>query len=130
MKEAVPSLVMKIYPCRRLLLPITSMNMPESCPHHGFVHLVLHNCTYLHTIILLTDTVKSFSHCWSNKFCHSLNESFSVPISRSWLKISVKSGGGGQEKCISFPVHGCVNPRANAWRQGLSSPESDKESWR
>jgi len=42
---------------------------------------------------------------------------FSVPISQRWFKISVKSGGGGHEKCISFPVHRCVNLQNNGKKQ-------------
>lgn len=80
---------------------------------------------------------------------------FSVPISRSWFKTSAKSGGGGREKCILSSVCGCVNlriqsnnlkanhiikcevndrdsfimyPRAKAWRQGLSNPDTNFKS--
>lgn len=79
---------------------------------------------------------------------------FAVPISRSWLRISAKSAGGGHAKYMFSVVCGCLNlqkngkinysvticranianyffssnPRAKAWRQGLSNPETSCKS--
>jgi len=64
---------------------------------------------YCEVIWQVEAAYKIWMQCPRHKFERFEKETLSLPILRSWLKISSKSTGGSHEKCTCSPVWGCWN---------------------